>query len=151
MVIQRNEWAEVAMGAAVLAVAIGVLAYAMGLVGAFSGAEGLRSYRVSLVDAQGVRTGTDVKVSGITIGRVDWLELNPETFAAETEIALDENYGFPDDSVAVVASEGLLGARYVEIIPGTSGFPLEPGGRFRTMVPETSLIDLLLQALNGRR
>ncbi|MBV7378032.1 MlaD family protein [Maritimibacter dapengensis] len=151
MVIQRNEWADVATGAVVLAVALGFLTYAMGLVGAFGAADGVRNYRVSLVEAQGVRTGTDVRVSGITIGQVGWLELNPETFAAETELALDGAYDFPEDSVAVVASEGLLGGRFVEIIPGSSSFPLEPGGRFRTMVPETNLIDLLLQALNGRR
>lgn len=151
MVTQRNEWLEVAVGAVVLAVAVGFIAYAMGMVGGFDRAgQAVKTYRVSLVEARGVSSGTDVRVAGVKVGRVDWVKLNPQTFAAETEIVLDGDFTFPADSVALVASEGFLGGRFIEIIPGTSDAALEPGARLRSRVPETSLVDLLLQSLNGR-
>lgn len=152
MVIHRNEWLDVAVGAVVLAAAVGFIVYAMGVVGGLDRAgQGTNTYRVSLVEARGVSSGTDVRVAGVKVGRVDWVKLNPQTFAAETEIVLEDAFAFPADSVAVVASEGFLGGRFIEIVPGSSDAVLQPGARLRTMVPETSLVDLLLQSLNGRR
>lgn len=150
MILQRNEWAEVATGAVVLAVALGFLAYAVGLVGGIDRGD-TATYRVSLPEARGLRDGSAVRVAGVKVGEIDWIRLNPETFAAETELSLDAAIRFPQDSVAMVASEGLLGARFLEIQPGGSGFPLAPGDRFRARVPETGLVDLLLQSLGGGR
>ncbi|HBZ44310.1 MAG TPA: outer membrane lipid asymmetry maintenance protein MlaD [Maritimibacter sp.] len=152
MVIQRNEWAEVVTGGVVLAVALLFALYALGVTGDFrAGASDVVRYRVSLVEAGGVSEGTEVRVAGVRVGRVDWVELNPATFAAETELAVDSNFEFPADSVALVSSEGLLGGTYVEIRPGQATHSLAPGDRLRAIVPETGLVDFLLQALNGRR
>ena len=149
--ISRSEIAEVVTGAVVLAVAAWFLVYAGGTIGWFGGSADNREYRVSLVSAGGVSVGSDVRVAGVKVGRVSWLSLNPETFAAETELSVDPDYAFPQDSLAIVSSEGLLGGSYVEIVPGSSSFPLEAGGRFRTAAPDTSLVDFLIDQLNGGR
>jgi phospholipid/cholesterol/gamma-HCH transport system substrate-binding protein len=149
--ISRSEIAETVTGGVVLAVALGFLLYAGGVIGWFGGGDATQNYRVSLVSARGVQVGSDVRVAGVKVGRVSWLALNPETFSAETELTVDPEYIFPEDSLALVASEGLLGGSFVEIIPGSSSFPLEAGGRFRTAAPETGLMDFIIEQLNGRR
>lgn len=147
--VSRSEIAEVVTGAIVLVVALGFLAYAGGVIGWFGGKDQDASYRVSLAAANGIKVGSDVRVAGVKVGRVSWLALNPETFAAETEIAVDPQFAFPDDSVALVASEGLLGGTYVEILPGQSPFAMADGGRFRTAAPQMTLMDFLLDQLAG--
>ncbi|MEC7762789.1 MAG: MlaD family protein [Pseudomonadota bacterium] len=148
--ISRSEIAETVTGGVVLAVAVGFLIYAGGAIGWFGGGDATQSYRVSLVSAKGINVGSDVRVAGVKVGRVSWLALNPETFSAETELTVDPTYAFPEDSLAVVASEGLLGGNYVEIIPGDSSFPLSSGGRFRTGSRDETLMDFLLDQL-GRQ
>lgn len=147
--ISRSEIAETVTGGVVLLVAIGFLAYAGGVIGWFGGADATRGYRVSLLSANGIKVGSDVRVAGVKVGRVSWLALNPETFSAETELSVNPEYDFPDDSLAVVSSEGLLGGSYVEIIPGQSAFALAPGGRFRTAAKEMSIVDFLIDQLSG--
>lgn len=149
MVIQKNELAEIVTGALVLVVALGFLAWSGGVIGWFGGADSAKTYRVSLISGRGVTEGTDVRIAGVKVGRVDWITLNPQTFTAETELALDPQYNFPEDSLAVVSSEGLLGGTYVEIIPGRSSFTLDPGERFRTAAPDVSIVDLLIELMNG--
>lgn len=148
--ISRSEIAETVTGGVVLAVAIGFLMYAGGAIGWFGAGDATQNYRVSLVSAKGINVGSDVRVAGVKVGRVSWLALNPETFSAETELTVDPKFAFPEDSLAVVSSEGLLGGNYVEIIPGNSAFPLSTGGRFRTAAPDMNLMDFIIDQL-GRQ
>ena len=65
-----------------------------------------------------IKVGSDVRVSGVPVGRVVELFLDPKSFMAQITIDIDAKYRFPLDTVAVIESEGLLGGHFVALIPG---------------------------------
>ncbi len=95
--------------------------------------------------ADGVSAGTDVRLAGVKIGTVSDISLNPETFRADTVLAMSGGVEIPDDSILAISSEGLLGGNFVEVLPGGSPFALEPGDSFAETQGSVSLITLLLR------
>ncbi|MFP4329041.1 MAG: outer membrane lipid asymmetry maintenance protein MlaD, partial [Paracoccaceae bacterium] len=98
---------------------------------------------------EGVTVGTDVRLAGVKVGSVTELELNPQTYRAETTFSVDEGVQIPDDSAVVVASEGLLGGNFIEISPGGSMFYFEPGDEIIDTQGAVSLVSLLLKFVTG--
>nr|WP_319948300.1 outer membrane lipid asymmetry maintenance protein MlaD [uncultured Shimia sp.] len=139
---------EITVGAAVVAVAIGFLVYA-GQVSGFSGSTTEYPLTASFRTLQGVGVGTDVRLAGVKIGAVTDINLNPQTFRAETEFSVLNGIELPDDSSVVIASEGLLGGNFVEIVPGGSAFDLEPGDEVMNTQSAVSLISLLMKFVTG--
>lgn len=140
---------EMALGGAVLAAAVGFGAFAV------QGA-GLRlaqppGYELtgSFRSAEGVRSGTEVRVAGVRVGQVTAMDLDPASFRAEVRIRVDDRLRLPGDSTLAVASEGLLGGVFLEILPGGMPFDLEPGDRFEDTQSSVGLIQLLLRAFTG--
>lgn len=144
----RENPAEVFTGAAVLVVAIGFLAYAANATG-LSRASGGYDLTASFRSAEGVRVGTDVRLAGVRIGSVTALSLNPDTYRADAVLTLSPGVGVPDDSSAVVASEGLLGGTFLEIVPGASFDMLAAGGEIVDTQGAVSLLSLLLAFAGG--
>ena len=141
---------EVVAGAAVLAAAGTFLVYAAGFVGGGAGG-GAGSYELtaSFRSAEGISTGTDVRLAGVTVGSVEDMALNPETYRADTTFSIQEGLSLPEDTAVIVASEGLLGGSYIELIPGGSPFALEPGGEILDTQSSISLLNLLLHYVGG--
>ena len=83
------------------------------------------------------------------IGTVTNVALNAETFRADTTFSVDQNIMIPDDSAIVIASEGLLGGNFVEVMPGGSPFNLEPGDEIVDTQGAVSLISLLVKFVSG--
>ncbi len=135
---------EVLAGAAVLAVAIGFLAYAaqgMGL-GASSGSYDLTA---SFQSAEGIKVGTDVRLAGVKVGTISKLDLNPQTFYADATLTLRDIVQLPEDSAALVSSEGLLGGNYIELRPGGAPDVLMAGAEIEDTQGSISLIGLLMK------
>lgn len=65
-----------------------------------------------------IKVGSDVRVSGVPVGKVVTLFLDPKSFMAQITLDIDSKYIFPIDTVAVIESEGLLGGNFVALIPG---------------------------------
>lgn len=140
---------EVVVGAAVVAAAVGFIVYAV----QFSGVEGPRSDQYLLTasfrSVEGVSVGTDVRLAGVKVGTVTALELNPQTFRADTTFAVDGDLQLPEDTAVAIASEGLLGGNFVELLPGGSPFNLEPGAEIIDTQSSVSLVQLLLRFVTG--
>lgn len=142
------ERAEILAGAAVLAVAAGFAIYAA------QGAALLReteSYPLvaSFRSVEGISVGTDVRLAGVKVGTVTDLTLNAETFFADATITMRKDVALPVDSTLAVASEGLLGGSFVEVLPGGALETLEPGGEIEDTQGAVSLITLLLKFAGG--
>ena len=135
---------EVLAGAAVLAVAIGFLAYAAQGVGFGSGGNSY-DLTASFQSAEGITVGTDVRLAGVKIGTVSRLDLNPQTFYADAVLTLRQSVHLPDDSAALVSSEGLLGGNYIELRPGGSTANLAAGSEIEDTQGSVSLIGLLMK------
>ena len=142
------ERAEILAGAAVLAVAVGFALYAAQGAALLRGSD---SYPLvaSFRSVEGVAVGTDVRLAGVKVGTVTDLTLNPETFFADATISMRKDVALPVDSTLAVASEGLLGGSFVEVLPGGALETLEPGGEIEDTQGAVSLITLLLKFVGG--
>jgi phospholipid/cholesterol/gamma-HCH transport system substrate-binding protein len=141
---------EIFVGAAVVAAAVGFFAYAASSAGGMtSGPCGAYELSASFRSAEGIGVGTEVRLAGVRVGTVTGMELDPETFRAETTFSVAGNLELPDDSAAAISSEGLLGGTFVEIIPGGSPFVLAPGDAILDTQSSVSLITLLMRFVGG--
>ncbi|MDO6797242.1 outer membrane lipid asymmetry maintenance protein MlaD [Shimia thalassica] len=139
---------EVAVGAGVVAIAVGFLIYA-GQVSGLSASTAGYPLTASFRSLEGVSVGTDVRLAGVKIGSVTGISLNPQTFRADTEFTVLSGIELPDDSAIVVSSEGLLGGNFVEILPGGSPFNLEAGAEIEDTQSSVSLVGLLMKFVAG--
>ena len=105
---------ETLMGAVVLVVA----AYFMVFAYTSTNVRAVRGYEViaKFERVDGVATGTDVKISGIKVGTLVDQRLDPETVLAVLRISLDNSVKLPEDTVAQISSEGLLGSNFVALV-----------------------------------
>ncbi len=138
----QNSTVETLIGAVVIAVAVLflVFAYSSSGVGPISG-----GYEVMarFDRANGVNVGTDVRLSGIKVGTVDRLALDPKSYNAVLTLALDKSVKLPDDSSVRITSDGLLGNQYLSIEPGASNQMIKPGGQIENTQGSIDLIGLL--------
>lgn len=140
---------EIALGAAVLAVAIAFAAFAVQSTGTRLSAAPSYELIASFRSAEGVRPGTEVRIGGVRVGTVSRMALDPESFRAQVSVLVDQGLSLPDDSTIQVASEGLLGGTFIEILPGGSPFDLEPGQMFQDTQSAVSLVQLMLRFVTG--
>ncbi len=122
----RRNAIETVMGAVVLLVA-GVFvffAYDMAQVKAVEGYEVTALfYKIG-----GLNEGSDVRISGIKVGTVIDHNLDSESFDARVRMSITREVKLPVDTVASIASEGLLGGKYVRLEPGTDKSYIKDGG-----------------------
>ncbi len=140
---------ETLVGAGVVAIAAGFLLYAAQTTGLSGAAPSSYHLTASFRSAEGVGSGTDVRLAGVKVGTVTAVDLNADTYRADTTIAMDSGVLVPDDSAIIIASEGLLGGNFVEVVPGGSPFYFEPGDEVEDTQGAVSLISLLLKFVSG--
>jgi phospholipid/cholesterol/gamma-HCH transport system substrate-binding protein len=139
--------AETAIGAVVLAVAAGFIVYAA----QFADVSGRGSYELTanFRKAEGLGVGGDVRISGVKVGAVRAMGLDPATFEARVTLAIQNGVMIPEDSAATIASDGLLGGAHVAIQPGGAEFTIEPGGEITITQSSISILDLIGRAITG--
>jgi phospholipid/cholesterol/gamma-HCH transport system substrate-binding protein len=110
--------------------------------------------RVEFNDAAQLAQEAEVRISGVSVGRVKREDLDQRTGLTEAVIEIERRYApLPRDTRAVLRQKTLLGETYVELSPGDGDAPKLPeGGRlpqgqvsptveldeiFRTFDPET--------------
>lgn len=140
---------EVALGGAVLAVAVGFAVYAAQGTGLRLAQAPGYTLTGSFRSAEGVRLGTEVRLAGVKVGQVTRMELEPASFTALVEVRIEDRIRLPADTTLAVASEGLLGGTFLELLPGGLPFDLEPGESFQDTQSAVSLVQLLLRAFTG--
>ena len=91
--------------------------------------------------ASGLRTGADVELAGVPVGRVVAIRLDPDPMhtQAVVELRLDHDLQLSDDSIASIKTSGLIGDKYVSLSRGGSETILAPGG---TITETESPMDL---------
>lgn len=139
---------EVIVGAGVLAAALAFVLYA-GQVSDFSSGGASYPLEASFRSLEGVNVGTDVRLAGVRVGSVTQVDLNAETYRADTTVSVLEGIEIPDDSAIIISSEGLLGGNFVEIVPGGSPFFFESGDTIEDTQGAVSLVSLLLKFVSG--
>ena len=75
----------------------------------------------------GISIGSDVRIGGIKIGTVSNQKLDSKTYRASLGLSIDKEIKLPTDTSAEIASESLLGGKYVSLIPGAMDEYLKAG------------------------
>lgn len=91
----------------------------------------------------GITSGSDVKISGVKVGTVVAQFLDNKTYRATVEISINSDIKLPLDSSAKIASEGLLGSKYLSIEIGADEEMLKQGEEIQFTQSSVSLEDLL--------
>lgn len=139
----RKNVIETVIGALVLVIAalFAVFAYTSSDVANIDG------YRITarFDRLDGIQVGSDVRVSGIKVGTVSQLVLDPVAFRAVAELTIDPSVTLPADTIAKVTSDGLLGSKYMSLDPGGDEENIRPGGEIKFTQSTISLEDLVGQ------
>jgi len=141
----RGNVIETVMGAVVIAVAALFMVFAYKT----SQLRSVAGYQVTADFARvdGIRQGSDVRISGIKIGSVVAEVLDPKTFLANVRMSIDPSVQLPDDTVAEIISAGLLGDKYMSLVPGGSDKVIPPGGKITYTQSSVSLENLIGQMM----
>jgi phospholipid/cholesterol/gamma-HCH transport system substrate-binding protein len=132
---------ETVLGAVVLLVAGVFLAFAYNSADLRPVAGYKVSARFNAVD--GLTVGSDVRVGGVKIGSVVGQSIDLESYQAIVVMSIRPDIGLPEDSVAMVSSEGLLGGKYIRIDPGASEKHLADGSSLAETRGIVSLEEML--------
>ncbi|MFC3227520.1 outer membrane lipid asymmetry maintenance protein MlaD [Marinibaculum pumilum] len=142
----NNSLVETLIGAVVLLVAAVFLVFAYsssGIGGSVSGYD----LNAKFFNAEGLRVGSDVRLSGVKVGSVTEQSLDAKTYQAVIGMTLRTDVQLPEDSVAKISSSGLLGDSYVALEPGGSDTMMKPGGTFQYTQGSVNLMDLISKAI----
>jgi phospholipid/cholesterol/gamma-HCH transport system substrate-binding protein len=117
---------ETIMGAVVLLVAaiFLVFAYSQANLGAVKG----YSVSADFANVGGLPNGGEVRINGIKVGTVTSQSIDTKNFDAVVRMSIMPDVRLPDDTVASVANDGLLGGKYVRLDPGSSSHTIPPDG-----------------------
>jgi phospholipid/cholesterol/gamma-HCH transport system substrate-binding protein len=134
---------ETLIGGVVLAVAGGFLIFAYR--GSDMGLKTSDGYTVQakFTNATGINIGSDVRVGGIKIGVVSDMQLDPATYEAVAFFQVHRSTKLPKDSSAAIVGSGLLGEKFVQVMPGGDEKMLADGGRIEFTQSAISLEELI--------
>jgi phospholipid/cholesterol/gamma-HCH transport system substrate-binding protein len=108
-------------------------------------------FEVALPYAQELATPADVRIAGVSVGKVVSTSLEPGNRTLAT-IQMDKQYApIKRDSEAILRTKTILGETYVELTPGTPNSPPLPddGVLPKSQVVQAVQIDDVFNALNG--
>lgn len=139
---------ETVIGFIVVAVAAAFLYYAYSISGRDLARDG---YQLNAVfgKVDGVAIGSEVRIAGVKVGAVTANELNTNTYEATVKMAIAKRIPIPEDSVARVVSDGLLGGAHVAIEPGASEENLRDGETITITQGSVDLLGLAVQAFTS--
>jgi len=89
-------------------------------------------------NVSGLKPGATIEMAGVEIGRVLQISLGKED-QARVLMTINNNVPITEDSMAAVKTQGIIGDKYISIIPGGSEQMIPNGG----VITETqSAVDL---------
>ena len=136
---------ETVMGGVVLVVAAFFLFFAYST----SQVRAVQGYQLTAQfdSVSGIHDGSDVRIAGVKVGSIVSETLDPKTFLADVRMSIDPAYKLPDDTVAEILSAGLLGDKFMALVPGGSEQTIPHGGRIKFTQSPVSLENLIGQMI----
>ena len=129
---------ETTLAAMVLLVAGVFLAFAQN-VGNVAPVQGWElKAKFNSIDGLGV--GNDVRIGGVKVGTVVGLNIDQQDYRALVTMQILKELKLPFDTVAAVVSEGVLGGKYIALIPG-KGKLSDQSGLFLTNTKDVEPVE----------
>ena len=143
--MHNNNLVETVLGAVVIAVTAAFLTFAYKVID-LAPVEGYAvEARFSRID--GLNVGNLVKISGVKVGRVAGFHLDKDSYEAIVKMDIDKGIKIPLDTSATLASEGLMGGKYVALEIGGDDEYLDSGDRIEYTQSPPGLEQLLGQVI----
>lgn len=139
---------ELGVGLFVLAgiLSLAYLSFRMGDLELF-GKKGYEVYAV-FADSGGIRSGSAVAIAGVQVGKVQQVVL--EDYQARILMTLPNEIELPKDSIAAVKTRGVIGEKYIEIMPGGDEEMIGPGGKITETQPAIDVEELISSYVFGK-
>ncbi len=132
---------EVIVGAFVL-VGIAAMAYiavSFGNIGIFD--KNTYSLYADFDSTAGLRSGARIEIAGVSIGSVGSITLRD--YLSSVELKIQNSVKIPEDSIAAVRTNGLIGEKVIKIVPGGSEEYLGDGDIINDTESSVSLEELI--------
>lgn len=135
---------ETVVGLVVIVFAAVFMIYAYGVSGKRIGAD---QYALGAVFGKidGITVGSEVRIAGVKVGAVAANRLNLDTYEADLQLVIDGHIPIPEDSIAKIKSDGLLGGAHVAIEPGASEEMLRAGDKITITQGSVDLLGLAVK------
>lgn len=75
----------------------------------------------------GIEMGCDVRVSGVKVGKVVDISLNNPSYSAQVQMKVFHTVKLPSDTSAEILMMGLMGGKYISLVPGAEDDTLKDG------------------------
>jgi len=91
----------------------------------------------------GLKPESKVEISGVQVGKVVSIKLEPETYQAVVKLQIDQGIILQEDVIASIRTAGIIGDRYVNIAPGGLEETIADGGVIEETESAINLEELL--------
>lgn len=113
-----------------------------------------RSYEIKVPfnEATQLAQQSDVRISGVSVGKVQDIVLSPDGEQALAKVDIDNKYGpIPRDTRAILRTKTLLGETYIELTPGDrTGPKLVDGGTLpKAQIAESVQLDEIFRTFDA--
>lgn len=143
----RQKIVEVWVGAFVLFALASLVVIAL-KVSNFEGLTEKPTYKVNALFSNigGLKVRAPVKISGVVVGRVEAITVDPVTYQARVVMHIDSDFNeLPIDTSASILTSGLLGDQYIGLTPGADDLYLTEGDQIDLVQPALVLEELIGQ------
>lgn len=134
---------EMSVGIFVLVglVAVGYLAVKLGKMEIMGGDH--YTVKARFTSVSGLTTGARVEISGVPVGKVSAIELDPKTMYAVVSMAIRKGVDLTSDAIASVRTAGLIGDKFIKISPGAGDENLKNGDFITETEPAINIEELI--------
>ena len=66
----------------------------------------------------GLQSGAIVEAAGVRIGTVTAIDFDPDSYEALVSLRIREDVPVQEDAIAAVRTQGIIGEKYIKIVPG---------------------------------
>lgn len=91
----------------------------------------------------GLQTGAIVEAAGVRIGTVSAISFDPNSYEAIVSLRINQDVPVQEDAIAAIRTQGIIGEKFVKIIPGGFEELLADGGEIFETESAVSIEELI--------
>lgn len=111
---------------------------------------GTEEYEIYAVfdDIGGLKKGASVMIAGVVVGKVTSVVM--ENYEARLTLSLPKKVKIPEDAIASIKTKGMIGEKYISILPGGSDQFIKPGERLTETQSSVDVEELISSYVFGK-
>ncbi len=98
--------------------------------------------------ADGIKIGSEVRLSGVLVGKVNEMSLDHKTYLAVLKLSVEKGLQLPSDTQAEITGN-FFGDKYVVLVPGAAEDMIPPEGTINYTQSSVSIEGLLGKFMFG--